>query len=184
MLPLYVRTLDSSNDQLGETDQLADNIPTQIERIIRRSEGAKKKEEMTVSSCYHLECRLSPSTDQSEHDQRKKQGSNLLQCVSGSLLVHRLSAFFHLARIGNSELLSAGEVLAVAGQDANADIVALGGPLEGSAPLVVDLGVEGVVLFGAVEGDDRHAVRQQLDVECVEVGGDGHWNVRRDEGEL
>lgn len=91
MLSLYVRTLDSSNDQLGETDQLANNIPTQIERIIRRSEGAKKKREMTVSSCYHLECRLSPSTDQSEHDQRKKQ-IRIYYCVYPDRFLYIASA--------------------------------------------------------------------------------------------
>jgi hypothetical protein len=41
MLSLYVRTLDSSNDQLGETDQLANNIPTQMERIIRQKKNGK-----------------------------------------------------------------------------------------------------------------------------------------------
>lgn len=85
------------------------------------------------------------------------------------------SSVFHFFRGGEAELLARGIVFAIAGQDNDADIVVVGGPLESLTPLVVDLGVKGVVLLGAVEGNNADAMVMDLDVEGVEMGEDG-WH--------
>ena len=85
------------------------------------------------------------------------------------------SSVFHFIRAGNAKLLARGIVFAVAGQDNDADIVVGGGPFESLTPLVVNIGVEGVVLLGAVEGDNTDAKVMDLDVKGVEMGEDG-WH--------